>query len=203
MADSGSASFIEAARRAQITEAAITTVTEAGYHGASLAQIAARAGTSKSVISYHFGSKEQMLRSVVEHVFARFDAVLSAAVENVPSARAQLTSYIDAYLEFVRHHRDEVLAAMEISVSHRDSDGVPLYLVNSAEDTALVTSIVSEGVAAGEFRDTDLTVTATTIIHALDGAVTHSYSNPDTNLVIYGEHLKEFLLAALVRGTHE
>src|SRR5690554_850069 len=124
--DHESGSFIEAARRIQVISAAITTVNEVGYHAASLARIAARAGISKSVISYHFGSKEELLRGVVQQVFDRFDVALQAAVHNEQDVRVRLTVYVRAYMVFVRENRDDMLAAMEISVSHRDADGVPL-----------------------------------------------------------------------------
>ena len=45
-------SFIEAARRAQLIESAIETIATLGYVHASLAQVAKRAGISKSVITY-------------------------------------------------------------------------------------------------------------------------------------------------------
>jgi TetR/AcrR family fatty acid metabolism transcriptional regulator len=45
-------SFVSNARRAQIVEAAIETVADVGYAGASLSRIAVRLGISKGVISY-------------------------------------------------------------------------------------------------------------------------------------------------------
>lgn len=191
--------FTEAARRAQIVEAAIVAVNEMGYHGASLAQIAGRAEISKSVISYYFDGKEELLLQVVDHVFRRFDAALTAAVEAAEGAKAKLVAYVRAYVAFVHENRDATVAAMEISVSHRDADGVPLYLVDSAEETDLVTRIVTGGIASGEFRDVDVVVAMTTIIHALDGALTHSQAHPDTDLLTYGERLAPLLLAALER----
>lgn len=58
-------SFIEAARRAQIIECAIETIAMLGYAQASLAQIAKRAGISKSVITYHFTGEEELIEQVV------------------------------------------------------------------------------------------------------------------------------------------
>lgn len=197
----GGGSFIETARRAQVIAAAIITVNEVGYHGSSLAQIAARAGTSKSVISYHFGSKEELLRGVVEQVFDRFDSTLGTAVEGAQGARAQLTAYVSAYMVFARDNREQMLAAMEIAVSHRDAKGAPLYLVDSAADGDLVAGIVIDGIAEGVFGEVDVTVATTTIIHALDGALTRSQSHPDTDLIAYGEELTLLLLSALDRKT--
>lgn len=191
-------SFIEAARRQQIIEAAVTTVNELGYHGASLAQIAARAGISKSIISYHFDGKEDLLLAVVNHVFARAGEQIEAAVGRESTASGKLAAYARAYLNFIAEHRAEMIAAMEVAVSHRDADGVPLYLTESEEDTALLMAIVEAGQGSGEFRtELDPIVTVTTIVHALDGALTRAQMHPDTDLATWVDHLVPMLLAAL------
>ena len=197
-----SGSFIEAARRTQLISAAIATVNEVGYHAASLARIAAHAGTSKSVISYHFGSKEELLREVVQQVFDRFDEALHAAVHNEQDPLGRLTAYVRAYMKFVRENRDDMLTAMEISVSHRDSDGVALYLADSEVEVDLVTGIVTDGIAKGVFAPVDVMVATTTIIHALDGALTRTQSHPDLDLIAYGEQLTLFLLSALEQRSY-
>ena len=63
-------SFIETARRAQIMAAAIDTIAEVGYGQASLARIAETAGTSKGVIIYHFGGKDELVRELVGEYLA-------------------------------------------------------------------------------------------------------------------------------------
>ncbi|TDE97342.1 TetR/AcrR family transcriptional regulator [Occultella glacieicola] len=192
-----SASFIEAARRAQIMTAAIETVNEVGYHRASLAQIASRAGIAKSIISYHFASKENLLLFVVNDVFARMDAATGAAARTGADPAARLAAYLRAYLAFVRDHREETIAAVEIAISHRDADGTPLYLAESEPETALLEGIISDGIASGQFCDVDLTVARTTLIHALDGGLTRSQMDARTDLDTYGDHLVPMLLAGL------
>jgi AcrR family transcriptional regulator len=52
----------ERARRAQIVTAAIGTIAELDYAGASFKQIAARAGLSSTgLISYHFAGKQELV----------------------------------------------------------------------------------------------------------------------------------------------
>jgi len=63
--------FTETARRAQIVAAAIDTIAELGYGQASLARIAETAGTSKGVIIYHFGGKDELMRELVAEVVDR------------------------------------------------------------------------------------------------------------------------------------
>ena len=93
----GSGSFIEAARRAQLVEAAVATVNELGYHRASLAEIAGRAGIVKSAVAYYFASKEGLLLSVVQTVFGTLGESVLAAVDGIEDPIARLRAYADAY----------------------------------------------------------------------------------------------------------
>jgi len=195
-----SGTFIEAARRAQIVDAAIATVNKVGYHRASLARIAAFAGISKSVITYHFDGKEELLLTVVEHVFGQAGVAIEAAVAAERDPAARLAAYIRAELLFMRDERESMLAAMEILISHRDEHDVPLYLKSDDDDTVLLESILTAGMAEGVFRDVDLVVATTTVVHAIDGAITRAQVEPATDLVAYGEHLIPLLLGGLATG---
>ena len=79
---------------------------EFGYAQSSLAQIARRAQTSKSVISYHFDGKEELLEQVVEHVFSRAGEMIVAAVERESSSSGKLAASVRAELVFMRAHEN-------------------------------------------------------------------------------------------------
>ncbi|MEU5996526.1 TetR/AcrR family transcriptional regulator [Streptomyces sp. NPDC047197] len=53
-------------RRAAIIDSALALFAKAGYLNSSLAKIAAEAGTSATVITHHFGSKQRLLMAVLE-----------------------------------------------------------------------------------------------------------------------------------------
>ena len=69
-------SFTERHRRAQILDAATELLSEGGLAAASLSAIAARIGSSKGVVSYHFDGKDDLLRSVVTSVLTTVGAVV-------------------------------------------------------------------------------------------------------------------------------
>ena len=58
------------ANRARIVRAAIDEFAARGYKGASMDAIAARTDTTRALINYHFGGKEQIYLAVLEHVYA-------------------------------------------------------------------------------------------------------------------------------------
>lgn len=192
-----SGSFIEAARRAQIIAAAITTVNERGYAGASLTEIAARAKTSKSVISYHFDGKEELLAKVVDQVYAEIGERVLAAVEAADGWPAKLAACVRAELGYMRDHRERMLAANEIVISHRDADGVPLYLRSDDDETALLQHILRSGRRAKDFGPMDIKIAATTIVHAIDGALTEAQKDPALDLDRYADRLIPLLLRAV------
>src|SRR5579872_2728164 len=102
--------FIETARRAQIVAAAIDTIAELGYGQASLARIAETAGTSKGVIIYHFGSKDDLIREIVAELSAKGRAYLGPRLEAEPTGAGMLRAYIESNMAFIRENRNHVLA---------------------------------------------------------------------------------------------
>jgi len=106
--------FIENARRQQIVGAAIDTIAEVGYAQASLARIAARLGISKGVISYHFASKDDLIKQVVIDVVEAGRAYILPRVFAEPTGPAMLRAYIESNLAFMREHRNYMVAVVEI-----------------------------------------------------------------------------------------
>src|SRR5580704_17145174 len=104
--------FIETARRAQIMAAAIDTIAELGYGQASLARIAETAGTSKGVIIYHFGSKDDLIREIVAELSAKGRAYMGPRLEAEPTGAGMLRAYIESNLSFIRENHKHVVAVV-------------------------------------------------------------------------------------------
>jgi len=65
--------------RARIQEVAVQLFAEQGYEKTSLREIAERLGVTKAALYYHFKSKEDIVRSLVEDYFGQMDALISWA----------------------------------------------------------------------------------------------------------------------------
>jgi betaine-aldehyde dehydrogenase len=61
----------EAARRRQLIEATIETVSEVGFKSASLGEIARRAGVSQGLFAHYFGDKDGLLEATLRFMAAR------------------------------------------------------------------------------------------------------------------------------------
>lgn len=56
--------------RQRLLDAGLAVFSEVGYHGATIREIAGRAGTNIAAISYHFGGKDGLYTAVVRSAFA-------------------------------------------------------------------------------------------------------------------------------------
>lgn len=189
--------FTEAARRAQIIDSAIATVNELGYHRASLAEIAKHAPVAKSAIVYYFGSKDALLLHVLDQVFSALGTAVEAAVTTEATPDARLRAYAESYLSHIDTHRREVAAGVTIVVSHRGADGTPLYLLQSDEDTALLRSILSDGMDAGTFRSMPLPAAVTITESLLDLAITTVQQDLNSDLTELSAEIIEFVFRGL------
>jgi TetR/AcrR family transcriptional regulator, fatty acid metabolism regulator protein len=145
--------FTETARRAQIIAAAIDTIAELGYGQASLARIAETAGTSKGVIIYHFGGKDELIRELVAELVARGVAYMSPRIDAEPTGAGKLRAYIESNLAFMRENRNHVVAIVEIVLNARAADGSRLYdLAVQDEGVAALQQLLAYFQGTGEFR---------------------------------------------------
>jgi TetR/AcrR family fatty acid metabolism transcriptional regulator len=145
--------FIETARRAQIVAAAIATIAELGYGQASLARIAETAGTSKGVIIYHFGGKDELIREVIAEVVAGGVAYMEPLIEAEPTGAGKLRAYIESNLAFMRENRSRMVALVEIALNARAADGSRLYdLAVQDAGAAALQQLLAYFQGTGEFR---------------------------------------------------
>lgn len=185
-------SFIEEARRAQIIESAIETFAELGYANTSLARIAERAGISKGVISYHFAGKTELMERIVEQVYREISEFVVPRVEKEPTATGALRTNILSAAEYVRGHRDQLLALGEIFNNLRDPDGEPRYgdafnepIYEAREE------MFRRGQQTGEFRSFDTRVMAVTVQAAIDSMFVYWATYPDHDLEAHANELAD------------
>ncbi|WP_170788878.1 TetR/AcrR family transcriptional regulator [Ruegeria lacuscaerulensis] len=80
-----------AAKHAQIIEAAVAEFQEKGFAAASMDRVSARAEVSKRTLYKYFESKENLFRSIVVELSNRFAGVLDIRYEKGRDIREQLT----------------------------------------------------------------------------------------------------------------
>ncbi|OZC51554.1 TetR family transcriptional regulator [Rhodococcoides fascians A21d2] len=166
-ADRPEPTFIQNARREQLIECAVDVIAEAGVEKASFVRIAERAGISRGVISYHFGSREELLDGVVRLVYALGEAEVGPLVRAAGSSREALLQFISGSVAFYgaypRHMKalSAIFAAVPVR-GERAEHGAEMLEVHA---------LLEEGQRSGEFRRFDTRIMVMTIRAALDAAV--------------------------------
>jgi AcrR family transcriptional regulator len=186
-------SFIEEARRAQIVGCAIDTIAELGYGQASLAQIAERAGISKGVIGYHFAGKDDLIGAIVAEVLARAGDFMLPRIKAQSGGPDVLRAYIESNLEFMRDHRNHLIAIVEIARNARPAEGEarldPSVLEGAARSLAELLASFQD---TGDFRpDFDPIVMAGAIRAAIDAVPRRLATDPAIDLEHYGRQLAD------------
>lgn len=192
--------FLEAARRKQIIGCAIDGLAEDGYGATTLARVAQRAGVSKSVIVYHFGTKEQLLEQVATEVFRVATETVQPQVTAAPTAAARLRAYIEARVGFLRTHRAYMLALFEIWMNLRGPSGELRFTEADASDTVdAIEQLLRGGQRSGEFGEFDPKVMAMVVRQAIDGVLLQLRVRPELDLARYTRELVSIIETATAK----
>lgn len=188
-------------RRSLILDTALACFTEKGYRYTTIEDIARRLSMSKGSIYLYFSTKEEIytrimqerMRRTVERLRSRFGEATTArgkldlvfqtfGSQNLAALQQILAFHLEFWLESVR--RPELREAME------EQNGLAI---------ALLSDIVQEGVANGEFRrDADPAAAASLFWAARDGIALQFVGAPSE--AAYRERmegLEDFLLRYL------
>ena len=182
-------SFIEAARRAQLIECAIETIATLGYAQASLAQVARRANISKSVITYYFTSKEELLEQVVTEIYTAAVQAVTPQIAAQPTAALRLQAYIRSAVDYIGTHRMRMVALLEIALNFRTADGKLRYSGTEEWILTALEALLRQGQEEGEFRAFDLRVMAVTIRRAIDAVAPLLAAHPNLDTDSYAREL--------------
>lgn len=155
---------------------------EVGYAHTSFARIAEKAGISKGVITYHFTSKDEILRLVVAQFFDRGWAYMEPRIAAEATAAGQVRAWIGSELEFFGAHRTEFLAMSDIMTNHRGADGSPAYADDFGEEIDGFAEILTQGQRDGEFRPFDARSVANIILRCADGVLDSWALDPTLDL---------------------
>jgi AcrR family transcriptional regulator len=194
--------FIETARRAQIVAAAIDTIAAAGYAQASFARIAERAGISRGLISYHFTGKDDLIKQVVHDVVEQGVAYMRPRIIAESTGPAMLRTYIASNLAFMREHRKDMIAILEIT---RSADGRRIFQDDPHVIDAVraLEHLLSGCQTAGQLRpDFDPYLIAIAIRAAIDAVPSRQALDPEFDIDSYSrEMITIFDLATRARDT--
>ncbi|HTA22119.1 MAG TPA: TetR/AcrR family transcriptional regulator [Terriglobales bacterium] len=144
--------------RAAILQAAVREFSREGVAGARIDAIARAARVNKALLYYYFKDKEALYSAVLDHVFGGLTTAVNAAFALNVRPREKVLAYAGAHFDYVASHplyprivQGEMMSAGRIGSSHLHRI-VQQYFHPL---TRQLIQVLTEGMAAGEFRSVD------------------------------------------------
>lgn len=170
-------------KQIQIMEVAEELISEKGFNGTSVRDIADKAGVNLAMISYYFGSKDKLL----EAIFQRRGESTKLILEDL--ANKSGISCLDKMLLLVDHYIQKIInqqcfhriMVREQSVSSNDAIAA-LILKMKRQNFEVIKRLVAEGQKKGEFRkNIDVHLLMTTMIGTTNHLFTSQYYYKELN----------------------
>lgn len=163
----------ESESRAAIMDATYRALSKHGYADLSMQDIADEFGKSRSLLHYHYDTREELILAFVDNLIGWIGDELEKTGTEDP--RTRLLEYVD---RFTLGQRDErrgfVVALFELRLQTLHNDELREKLTTHYRrnvDTAA--DIIDDGVEAGVFRPVDPQTTAELIYTSMQGAAFH------------------------------
>ena len=156
----------ETSPRERILDAASAEFAAAGFAGARVDDIAARAGVNKAMLYYHVGDKEALYAAVLHRNLDHVDRALAVALATTGSQRERLAAVIAAIVDVAQRLPDHpriVLREIASGAAHLPAEILARLLAVGRA----VAAVVEAGAASGELRPRDPILTHFTIVGAV------------------------------------
>lgn len=134
----------------QLLDAALRVYGESGEQGLTVSAVTAASGVSPGSLYHHFGSMDGLLTALLMRWLERLLVRMVTALEQSDSARAGVRALVEAYLAFIRDHRD---AGLLLHSSRADEIGMrQAKQLRDAQEARLspLSAWVSRHVESGE-----------------------------------------------------
>jgi len=170
----------DATSREQLLAAASRVFARAGYHGASMSEIAAEAGFSKGALYWNFASKEDLFFALLDELDGQLRALI-AATASLPKERERTGELSRGLSALLTDARDVVLLFHEYSaLAVRDPKVAARYVERNARLREEIAAAVRQRHGT---IDVPLTMPAedlaTALIALVDGLSIQQLTEPD------------------------
>jgi len=139
-------------KRRQILDAAIRVFARQGFHACRVSDIADEAGVAYGLVYHYFKSKDQVLNELCTQ---RWSLLLST-IEDVDGEPIGAREKLDAVARFIidsYRHDPELMKVIIVEVTRAANSFGRTHLPEIRRAYALITKIVADAQAAGDFRN--------------------------------------------------
>lgn len=141
------------ATRRNILDVATREFADKGLAGARIDEIAEKTNSSKRMIYYYFGGKEQLYRAVLEQAYAGIrEREAAANFEALPADQA-LAAHVAQTFDYHDRHPEFVRLVMNENIHHGEHVGhIEGIKDRNRTVLAFLAAIIDKGAASGLFR---------------------------------------------------
>ena len=167
-----------------IVESMRASVAEVGIAGSTFARVAAKAGVSRGLLHYYFGTKERLLIEVIRRDTEYRVAALGEAVRSADDVDGVIAAIFAAFDRTVTEERGYVYMVSELFIAGRHLDEIrrelgTLHSRARGELAAILREKAAEGVLALRF---DAESVVAHMLAAGDGATVQLLTDPTLDL---------------------
>jgi AcrR family transcriptional regulator len=183
-----------------------------GFAATTIKQIGAAAGVNPALIYYYFGSKEELYRRLLMHLFTTIARRGTERLAAAPSPEAAVRALLGVQSEVMREHPSVPRLMAREMADHGAAHAQEGFAQLAATAFARLLAFIEEGQRAGVFRD-DMdarfaAISAISLIpyfHIFKPAVGILLGNetPEPTpeqMDAYARHAADFAIAALTKG---
>lgn len=185
----------------EILEATFDALCSHGYADLTLRKIAAEFEKSRSLIYYHYRTKEELFAALVMYLIDQYEERMALADVEDPVAR--LNRYVETALfgpddpDFDHWAFHTALLEFRVQADHNEAIR-PAIEESYTRVLDIVVAIIEDGIESGAFREVDPTTAAKLIVGIVDAARTLKIVGVDeTAPQTFHEAIDEFVLPRL------
>lgn len=186
--------------REEILAATYRALCEHGFADLTMQAIADEAGVSKSLLHYHYDTKQDLVVAFLDSFVERFEAEMADLDAEDPAER--LDHIVDR-LVFGREDGDQTDFGRAFLELRAQAPHEPAYREQLARNEAFLRDVlvdtIEDGIEAGVFRDVDAERTARLLRAAMDGARSQHVTLGDDTREVVREALDDHVLDDLRR----
>ena len=192
---------VEAERRQQILDAALTCFSRSGYHQTSMDDLAAELPFSKGLLYYYFPTKRDLFISLLDNWAERslqaWEVMLSPTEEIV----SQICKSIQYGMQLVALSSDLARIEFEFySEVGRDEQVSEAFRTLFSQFRTRIRSLLDAGIGSGDLRHHDTEALAFVLFGAYEGLALQAMVEPDAvDWVAVSDSLCQLVLNGLSR----
>jgi AcrR family transcriptional regulator len=188
--------FTERARREQIVAASIAVLAREGYAKATFARIAKQAGISPGLITYHFGTRDELFAAIGQTIDQRLDAAMADRAEGASGYLEALQLMIVGFVAYCVQSADDMLARSQLRRGAVSAGRTDVLREEREHGIAELEQMFTDGQREGAYRRFDTRVMAVTLMTAL-GATPEELQRDGADPEQYGAELADLFAYAV------